>query len=382
MGRRTADAQSHAGDVHEDHGAEAGHDHGPDSGDGHVHGHGQGHEHGDHGNGHGHGHDHGGGLLGWFRSTFAHSHDAADKVDAAMATNERGIWALKVSLVGLGATALFQVVIVALSGSTALLADTIHNFGDAATSVPLWIAFALQRRATSRRFTYGYGRAEDLAGLVIVGLIFFSACVAGYESFSRLINPQPVTHLWWVTAAAVIGFIGNEAVAVFRIRVGEQIGSAALIADGQHSRVDGFTSLAVLIGAIGIAVGVPILDPLIGLLITAAILFIVRDAAKAVFGRMLDGIEPGILTDVERAPLRVAGVDGVHEARARWLGHKVYADLHISVDPSLSVADAHDIVERVQAALAERIPALGGATVHVCPRGEREEANGVATAAA
>ncbi|MDQ3167166.1 MAG: cation diffusion facilitator family transporter [Chloroflexota bacterium] len=290
-----------------------------------------------------------------------------------MATSERGIWALKVSLVGLGATALFQVVIVALSGSTSLLADTIHNFGDAATSVPLWIAFSLQRRARSRRFTYGYGRAEDLAGVVIVGLIFFSACVAAWESIDKLLDPRPVTHLWWVTAAAVIGFIGNEAVAVLRIRVGEQIGSAALIADGQHSRVDGFTSLAVLIGVGGVALGVPILDPLVGLLITVAILFIVRDAAKAVFSRMLDGIEPGILADVEHTPLHVAGVDGVHQARARWLGHKVYADLHITVDPALSVSDAHDIVERVQAALAEQIPALGEATVHVCPRGDSQD---------
>lgn len=307
-------------------------------------------------------------MLGWLRHTFAHSHDVADKVDTAMATNERGIWALKVSLVGLGATALFQVVIVALSGSTALLADTIHNVGDAATAVPLWISFALQRRARSRRFTYGYGRTEDLAGVVIVGLIFFSACVAGYESIRKIIEPQPVSHLWWVVAAAVIGFVGNEAVAVFRIRVGRQIGSAALIADGQHSRVDGFTSLAVLIGAVGVAAGIPILDPLIGLLITAAILFIVRDAAKAVFSRMLDGIEPRILADVEHAPTHVPGVLDVHEARARWLGHKVHADLHISVDPNLTVAESHAIAERVEAALAEHIPALGGAMVHVCPK--------------
>ena len=317
-----------------------------------------------------HDHDHGSGLLGWLRHTFAHSHNAADKVDAAMATNERGIWALKVSLLGLGATALFQVVIVLLSGSTALLADTIHNFGDAATSLPLWFAFALQRRARNRRFPYGYGRAEDLAGVVIVGLIFFSACVAGYESIRKLIDPQPVTHLWWVVAAAIIGFVGNEAVAVFRIRVGEQIGSAALIADGQHSRVDGFTSLAVLIGAVGVAVGVPVLDPIIGLLITVAILFIVRDAAKAIFTRMLDGIEPGILANVEHAPTHVPGVLDVHEARARWLGHKVHADLHITVDPDLTVAESHAIVDRVRAALADHIPALGGATVHVCPRSE------------
>lgn len=290
-----------------------------------------------------------------------------------MATNERGIWALKVSLVGLGATALFQVVIVVLSGSTALLADTIHNFGDAATAIPLWIAFALQRRARNRRFTYGYGRAEDIAGVIIVGLIFFSACVAGYESIRKLIDPQPVTHLWWVVAAAIVGFVGNEAVAVFRIRVGQQIGSAALIADGQHSRVDGFTSLAVLIGAIGVAVGVPMLDPLIGLLITVAILFIVRDAAKAVFLRMLDGIEPSILAKVEHAPTHVAGVLDMHEARARWLGHKVHADLHITVDPSLTVAESHVIADRVRDALAEHIPALGGAMVHVCPRHEHED---------
>ncbi|MDP9369887.1 MAG: cation diffusion facilitator family transporter, partial [Chloroflexota bacterium] len=284
-----------------------------------------------------------------------------------MATNEHGIWALKVSLLGLGATALFQVVIVLLSGSTALLADTIHNFGDAGTAIPLWIAFALQRRVQDRRFTYGYGRAEDVAGVIIVGLIFFSACVAAYESIRKLIDPQPVTHLWWVVAAALIGFVGNEAVAIFRMRVGRQIGSAALIADGQHSRVDGFTSLAVLIGAIGVAVGVPILDPLVGLLITVAILFIVRDAAKAVFLRMLDGIEPNILAEVEHAPLHVPGVHDVHQARARWLGHKIHADLHVTVDPHLSVLESHAIVERVQAALADHVPAFGGATIHVCP---------------
>lgn len=284
-----------------------------------------------------------------------------------METHERGIWALKISLVGLGLTALMQVVIVYFSGSTALLADTIHNFGDAATSIPLWIAFALVRRGRNRTFTYGYGRAEDVAGVIIVVLIFFSACVAGYESIRKIIDPQPVTHLWWVVAAAVIGFLGNEAVAVFRIRVGKQIGSAALIADGQHSRVDGFTSLAVLFGAIGVALGFPIIDPLIGLLITVTILFIVKDAGVAVFRRLLDGIEPHILAEVEHVPTHVPGVLGVHEVRVRWLGHKVHADLHISVDPDLTVAESHGIVERVHAALRARVPAFGGATIHVCP---------------
>ncbi len=324
------------------------------------------HDH-DHDHGGDHEHAHGGGFVGWLRHTFAHSHDVHEKVDTAMETNERGIWALKLSLLGLGATALFQVVIVVFSGSTALLADTIHNFGDAATAIPLWIAFALQRRARSRRFTYGYGRCEDIAGVIIVGLIFFSACVAGYESIRKLLDPQPVTHLGWVATAAIIGFIGNEAVAVFRIRVGREIGSAALIADGQHSRVDGFTSLAVLIGAAGVWAGVPVLDPLIGLAITVAILFIVKDAARAVFLRVLDGVEPAILTKVEHAPLHVDGVQGVHEVRARWLGHRVHADLHVTVDRRLSVAEAHDIVDRVQHALTDHVPAFGGATIHVCP---------------
>src|SRR5215212_2218642 len=316
---------------------------------------------------HDHDHEHRPGILGWLQHTFAHSHDVHEKVDDAMETNERGIWALKISLAGLGATALFQIVIVFFSGSTALLADTIHNFGDAATSIPLWIAFALQRRARSRRFTYGFGRTEDIAGVIIVGLIFFSACVAGYESIRKLIDPQPITHLGWVAAAAVIGFLGNEAVAIFRIRIGNEIGSAALIADGQHSRVDGFTSLAVLIGAIGVWVGVPVLDPLIGLAITVAILFIVKDAARAVFLRLLDGVEPAILTEVEQAPLHVAGIEGVHEVRARWLGHRVHADLHVTVDRRLSVAEAHTIVDQIQQELAEHVPAFGGATIHVCP---------------
>src|SRR5215204_7261643 len=345
----------------------------------HTHDHAHDHLH-DHAEGHDH--EHRPGILGWLQHTFAHSHDVHEKVDDAMETHERGIWALKISLVVLGLTALFQVAIVIISGSVGLLADTIHNFGDAATSIPLWIAFALIRRGQNRRFTYGYGRAEDIAGVIIVVLIFFSACVAAYESILKIIDPQPVTNLGWVAAAAIIGFLGNEAVAVFRIRVGKEIGSAALIADGQHSRVDGFTSLAVLIGAIGVWLGYPILDPLVGLGITVAILFIVKDATKAVFLRLLDGIEPRILAEVEHAPMHVEGVQGVHQARARWLGHKVHAELHVGVDPNMSVIESHAIVERVEQALADHVPAFGSATVHVCPCSHPEPAGHLAEAVA
>lgn len=359
-----------------------GHDHGREAG----HAHDQGHDdhddhdgHADHGahdqaeaHGHAHGtgehdHDHGGGILGWFQGHFAHSHSIADSVDDALESNERGIWALKWSLVGLAITAVLQTVIVVFSGSVALLADTIHNFGDATTSLPLWVAFALAKRGASRKFTYGYGKTEDVAGVIIVLVIFFSACVAAYESVMRFFHPQEVRYLGWVVAAALIGFVGNEAVAEFRLRVGRQIGSAALVADGQHARVDGFTSLAVLLGAIGIWAGFPILDPLIGIAITVAILFIVKGAAQSVWRRLIDGIEPDIVDQIERTPIDVPGVRDVHRVRARWVGHKVEADLHITVDPNLSVTDAHAIAEEVERTLRDHVRALGGAVVHVCP---------------
>lgn len=317
--------------------------------------------------GHG-GHEHDEGLLSRLRHTLWHSHAPHERVDRAMETHERGIWALKISIAGLGATALLQVVIVALSGSVALLADTLHNFADAGTALPLWLAFAMARRPANRRFTYGYGRAEDLAGLVIVMVIFATACVAGYESIQRLLDPEPMTHIWWVAAAAIIGFIGNEAVAVLRIRVGREIGSAALVADGQHSRVDGFTSLAVLGGAAGTWLGYPVLDPLIGLGITVAILFIVWEAGRSVLLRVLDGIDPAVLADIEAAALAVAPeVESVGRVRARYVGHKIWAEVNVAVRPGLPVEAAHEIAHRVEAGLRERVPGLSEAQVHVSP---------------
>ena len=329
-----------------------------------------GHSHDEGGHSHGPGspsHDHGSGLLGWFRGTFAHSHAAADKIDDTMEANEKGISALKISLIGLLATAFLQLGVVLLSGSVALLADMIHNFGDATTSIPLWIAFALAQRGVNRRFTYGYGKVEDVAGGLIIGVIFLSACVAAYESVMKIIHPHPMSHLWWVAAAAIIGFVGNEAVAVFRIKTGKAIGSAALVADGMHARVDGFTSLAVLIGVAGTWMGYPIVDPIVGILITGAILFIVKDATVAVFHRMIEGIEPEILAEVEHAPMHVPGVKSVHQARARWVGHRVFTDLHIAVDPDISVKDSHAIVESVEQALKDHVPSFGEALIHVCP---------------
>ena len=341
---------------------EEGHSHGGDSHAGHGHSHGQGDAQE---------HAHATGVLGWFQNTFAHSHAASDKVDAAIESHERGIWALKISLVGLLLTAALQLAVYLISGSVGLLADLIHNFADAGTSIPLWIAFVLARRGASRRFTYGYGKTEDVAGVLIILIIFFSACVAAYESIMKIIHPQPVTNLAWVAVAAFIGFIGNEAVAVFRIKVGKEIGSAALIADGHHARVDGFTSLAVLIGVAGVYFGFPILDPLVGVAITIAILFIVKDATISIFLRLLDGIEPEILAQIEHAPNHIEGVKGVRDVRARWLGHKVHCDLTIEVEPELSVKKATEISHKVESALKEHVRQLGKVVVHTHPSTER-----------
>jgi cation diffusion facilitator family transporter len=320
------------------------------------------HHHEGHAHGHGHRHDHG--------SDHAHTHGI---VDPEIASATRGVWALKWSFAGLMVTALFQVVVVALSGSVALLADTIHNFADAATAIPLWIAFACLRLRPARRFSYGYGRVEDLAGLVIVLVILASAVVAGYQSVARLVRPEPVTHLWAVAAASLIGFVGNEAVAVFRIRVGRQIGSAALVADGYHARVDGLTSLAVLGGVAGVALGYPLADPLIGLGITVVIVGIVWQAARAVFTRLLDGVDPAVLDEIRHAAHHVPGVQQVGTVRARWNGHRLNAELEVAVDATLTVWDGHEIAKEVRHQVLHHVGHVSRVTVHVDPATQPHE---------
>ena len=294
----------------------------------------------------------------------SHGHGA---IDPSLMQTEQGMWAVKLSFVLLLLTAGVQVAVVAASGSVALFADTIHNIGDAFTAVPLWIAFQLARRKPSPRFTYGYGRFEDLAGVAVVLTILASAVVAGYESINRFFHPQDVKVLWAVAAASVIGFAGNEAVAVLRIRVGEQIGSAALVADGYHARVDGLTSLAVLFGAAGMWLGYPLADPLVGLLITLLILKITYDSAKAVFARLLDRIEPELVEQIRRAAGDVARVRAVTDIRARWVGHRIEAEVSVSVASNLSVEEAHAVATDVRHSLLHHVAYLGNAIVHIDP---------------
>lgn len=301
-----------------------------------------------------------------------HSHG---QIAAEVMTSREGIHALKLSFIILALTAILQLVVVYFSGSVGLLADTIHNVGDALTSIPLWIAFLYARKRPTKRFTYGYGRIEDLAGVCIVMIILASAVAAAYMAFERLLHPQPMTHIFSVLIASVIGFIGNEWVAIYRIRVGKKIGSGALVADGHHARIDGFTSLAVFVGGLGVWLGFPLADPIVGLLITVVILKVVWDVIKIVFTRLLDGIDPEIIDEIRHAVTHVTEVHEVTEVRARWIGHRIHAELNIALDPDMTVVQAHEIAKEVQVQLLEHLTYLSNAVVHIDPSNESGESH-------
>jgi cation diffusion facilitator family transporter len=331
----------------------------------------EGHDHGHaHDHSHEHAHDHPGGLLGRLKELVApHSHDAADSVDQELETSQRGMRALVVSLVALGVTALLQAVVVVLTGSVALLGDTLHNVADALTAVPLAIAFTLGRRLPTRRYTYGYGRAEDLAGVAIVLVILASAALAAYEAVLRLLHPRDVHYLGAVAAAGVLGFLGNELVARYRMRVGREIGSAALVADGLHARTDGFTSLAVVLGAVGVALGFEQADPLVGLLITVAILFVLRDAARQVYRRLMDAVDEELVESVEQVLRATPGVRDLGDVRVRWIGHALRAECEVVVDPELSLVEAHRIAVDAEHRLLHDVRRLTAAFIHADPEG-------------
>jgi cation diffusion facilitator family transporter len=349
---------------------EAGSRHRHDDGHGHDHHHDRGHDHG-HGHDHDHGHDHGrraGALSRLLHVARPHSHEAADQVDAAMEASAEGMRTLWISLAVLGATAVIQAAVVALSGSVALLGDTLHNAADALTAVPLGVAFVVGRRPPSRRYTYGYGRAEDLAGVLIVVLILASSALAAYEAVTRLLHPQRVSDLIAVATAALAGFAGNELVARYRIRVGRKIGSAALVADGLHARTDGFTSLAVLLGAGGVALGWNRADPVTGLVITVAILAVLWQAGREVYRRLMDAVDPALVDQAERTLRETPGVLGVGLVRLRWLGHQLRAECEIAVGTDISAVAAHDIAVTAEHSLLHALPRLSSALVHVDPQ--------------
>lgn len=297
------------------------------------------------------------------------SHDSSDSVDDALESSRQGVRAVKISLVVLAVTAVLQVLVVVVSGSVALRADTIHNLSDALTALPLWVAFVLGRRAATGRYTYGFGRAEDLAGLFVVAMIAVSAGLAGWEALRRLVDPQPVSNLGWVAVAGVVGFLGNETVALYRNRIGRQIGSAALVADGLHARTDGLTSLAVVAGAVGIALGWQRADPVVGLIITVAILVVLRSAAVQIYRRLMDAVDPELVTQATAVVRAVPGVQNIRELRIRWIGHTLRAEVDAVVDPHLNLTSAHDITHHAETHLLRQVPRLTAATVHTSPAG-------------
>ena len=216
-----------------------------------------------------HDHDH---TLG--HGEHGHAHGL---VDRSIVRSRAGVKAVALSLLVLGLAAIAQLLVFVLTNSVALLADLIHNFGDALTAVPLGIAFFLRSV-----------RGETLAGLAVVLAIFISACVALYETIQRFIHPQTLTHLWALAAAGVIGFVGNELAAQIRLRAGKRLGSAAMTADGKHARIDGFVSLGVVASAIVVGLGAKIADPIIGLVITLVILKITWDSWRTVRAATID----------------------------------------------------------------------------------------------
>lgn len=321
------------------------------------------------------GHDHPDGIIGWIGTAlhlpgFDHDHGETDSVviDEAVRDNNAGIITLWVSLGLLWMTTVFQAIIYYYSGSVALLADTGHNLVDALNSIPLLIAFYLARRAATRRFTFGLGRAEDIAGIFIVLSIVVSAGHIILESVNRFINGVQIENLGLVALAALIGFIGNEAVASLQIRVGTRIGSDAMIADGQHARIDGVTSLAVLVAVGGAWLGIPILDPIIGIIIGITIIFIAFQAVKKVFYRLMDAVDPAIVNRIEHFAEQVSGVDQISKLRVHWVGHRLFAEVTAVIDENRTLVEGHSISQRIQQSLHESIAAMGEVTVQIEPK--------------
>lgn len=325
-----------------------------------------------------HEHEHSEPTSRWRRFTrfFRHEHDHSHR-ETVRDLGAEGIRATKISLLGLGATALLQSVLVVFTGSVALLSDTIHNFTDALTAIPLWIAFSLGRKPHNRRYTYGYHRAEDLAGVVIVIAIGLSAGGVAWESIQRISNPRELDFAIWVIVAGVIGALGNELVARYRRRVGLRIGSAALVADADHARADALTSLAVVVAGVGALAGLVWVDPVAGLGVSVMILRLLWKSSRTMLDRLMDAVDPEVVDRIESTVLATDGVEAVADIRARHQGHLLLITLCISVDPEITMAQGHAIAHEVEHSLLHEFPNAGEAVVHVDPVGD-ERAHNVA----
>lgn len=369
MGNEHGDSHGHG----HDHGHADSHDHGHGHEHGDGHGHGHGHDHGD-----GHDHDHGHGLWATVKHALVpHAHDSNEVIQSAEESSGEGIRAAWIGLAGMGATAILQMFIVAISGSIALLADTLHNVGHAVTTIPLVIAFRIGQRAATKRYSYGYRRAEDLVGVFISLIIAVSAGIIIWESVDALIDPRPLSNLWWVFAAGLVGAAGNELVAIYRIRTGKRIGSAALVAEGQHARADGLTSIAVVVGVIGVWLGFEQADAIIGFGIAIVILGILVSSLRITLRRLMDGVEPEVIDQMRTVVAQTPGVVEVTQVRARWSGHRLEADANITVDSQLTVLQGHEVAETVEHDLLHQIAHLESVIIHLNPAVDGVEPDGL-----
>lgn len=341
-------------------------------------------EHGEYGFSHGedlhdhhkHAHDEdspkgGAPSKGFLRTLFPfafHSHVSSDAIDARLEASSEGLRALWVSLAGLGLTSVIQLSVVLISGSVALLSDSIHNFADALTALPLGVAFFMGKKRANFRYTYGYGRAEDLAGIFIVFLIATSSVFALYVSLSRLVHPQNLYQISWVIVAGVVGFVGNELIAIYRIRIGKKIGSAALVADGMHARSDGLASLAVVVGAVGVALGFKQADSIMSLFISLAIFAVLFEASREIYRRLMDSVDPHLVAEVKTVLMTTPGIEEVESVRIRWVGHDLRAEVHVLLNGSLTLSESHLIAEDGHHRLLHNIPRLAEAVIHTNPR--------------
>ncbi|GAC1378445.1 MAG: cation diffusion facilitator family transporter [Ktedonobacteraceae bacterium] len=328
---------------------------------------GRNHEHNDHVHDHneadreGHGHGHEG-----------HGHEHG-KVDADLYGNRAGLRAVQISTAGMFVVAAIQFIIAGIGGSAGLFADALHNLGDVLTTVALWIAFVVSNRAANQRYTYGYYRAEDLAGIFIVLVIIASAVGGAVESILKLTSGTAPTQLLLSMAAALVGVAGNEILAQYKITVGKRINSVPLIADGQHSRIDGLTSLAAFIGLIGVALGLRIADPIAGLVITVVILTVVYSTTRSVLQRLLDAVDERVVPSIMAIAGEVPGVEAVNDVRARWVGHTLHVIMNIEVEAELTLVQAHEIAEEVRHRLFHRVKGLSEMIIHADPHSHNED---------
>ena len=258
--------------------------------------------------------------------------------------------AVRVSALGLALTGGVELALALLTGSVSLLGDAIHNLSDVSTSLVVFLGFWVSKRAPTSRYPYGYGRAEDLAGLGVALVIWASAVFAGYESWAKLVSGRGTSHLGWGVAAALLGVAGNQAVARYKLRVGRRIHSATLVADARHSWLDAISSVGALVGLVLVGVGQRWGDPVAGFAVTLFIVNVGVEVTRELAGHLMDGVEPALLEAARRAAETVPGV-AAPLVRGRWLGRSLVLEVEAQLAPRCSLAEADQLGAAVREAV-------------------------------